>query len=325
LAKFKVKRSLYLPPLFPAKAGTAPLSEQATEQFPILSGPMNTTTKKSRSAAGYLALMILGVACTPVNERDGLSVEATGWTVQRSVTKPIENYTFIFPEEGFAYAHRDSLVDACMAAIRRNMAMLEVDTFSVPYKIRFYPSKAAMKEATNIGVSGHADFWIKEVAFVATDDPATIEKENIIPAPIIHETMHMIAMEKWGFPPEDNLWLNEGLATYAADQCNGYTVREIYSYLLTHDMTFPTDSLMDGFYHRDEMTAYHQSACIVQYLLEHFGVEKFGTLWQEGSTSFEQVYGMGFPELVARIDADVAAAYPNGVELDWERFKKGCK
>ena len=109
---------------------------------------MNTTTKKSRSAAGYLALMILGVACTPVNERDGLSVEATGWTVQRSVTKPIENYTFIFPEEGFAYAHRDSLVDACMAAIRRNMAMLEVDTFSVPYKIRFYPSKAAMKEAT---------------------------------------------------------------------------------------------------------------------------------------------------------------------------------
>ena len=286
---------------------------------------MNTTTKKSRSAAGYLALMILGVACTPVNERDGLSVEATGWTVQRSVTKPIENYTFIFPEEGFAYAHRDSLVDACMAAIRRNMAMLEVDTFSVPYKIRFYPSKAAMKEATNIGVSGHADFWIKEVAFVATDDPATIEKENIIPAPIIHETMHMIAMEKWGFPPEDNLWLNEGLATYAADQCNGYTVREVYSYLRAHDMTLPMDSLLDGFYHRNEMIAYHQSACIVQYLLKHYGVEKFGTLWQEGSTSFAQIYGMSFPELVARIDADVAEAYPNGVEIDWETFKKGCK
>ena len=90
-------------------------------------------------------------------------------------------------------------------------------------------------------------------------------------------------------------------------------------------ITVTKPSLMYSDYHRDEMTAYHQSACIVQYLLEHFGVEKFGTLWQEGSTSFEQVYGMGFPELVARIDADVAAAYPNGVELDWERFKKGCK
>ena len=74
-----------------------------------------------------------------------------------------------------------------MSAIRQNIQLLEVDSMNVPYRITFYPSKAAMKKATNTGVSGQADFWNKTVGFVSTDDPETIEKENIIPPPVTHE------------------------------------------------------------------------------------------------------------------------------------------
>ena len=245
--------------------------------------------------------------------------------MQQSFTKEVENYTFIVPGEGLAFEQRDSLVDACMSAIRKNMTLLGMDAMTVPYKVKFYPSKAAMKEDVGFGFSGHADYWNKEVGFVVTDDPAVIEAENIIPAPIAHETMHMVAMEQWGFPPENNIWLNEGLATYAANQCNGYTVREVYSHLLDQGMMLPIDSLLDGFYTRDEMIAYHQAACIVQYLLEHHDLEQLQALWVEGADQFEQIYGSTYQELAEQINADIKAAYPEGVAIDWETFKKGCK
>ena len=245
--------------------------------------------------------------------------------MQQSFTKEVENYTFIVPGEGLAFEQRDSLVDACMSAIRKNMTLLGMDAMTVHYKVKFYPSKAAMKEDVGFGVSGQADHWNKEVGFVVTDEPAVIEAENIIPAPIAHETMHMVAMEQWGFPPESNLWLNEGLATYAANLCNGRTVREVYSHLLSQGLALPIDSLVERFYTRDEMIAYHQAACIVQYLLEHHGLEQFAVLWKDGADSFERIYGFTYQELVARIDADITTAYPEGVAIDWETFSKGCK
>lgn len=73
------------------------------------------------------------------------------------------------------------------------------------------------------------------------------------------------------------------------------------------------------------MIACHRSASIAQYMLEHCGVEKFGELWQAGFSEFETIYGLSFLELEARINAEVMAAYPNGVEIDRDVFKKGCK
>ncbi|MBP6310674.1 MAG: hypothetical protein KA408_00275 [Flavobacteriales bacterium] len=282
--------------------------------------------KRLLRLAQYFAPVLILTSCAAdgretVNEQE---VDG-GWEVQRFVTRRMDSIEFVFPMPGYAYDHRDSLVDACMKAIEHNKELLGLDEFKAPYKIKFYPSKAEMKEDINIGVSGHADHWNKEVAFVVTDDPETIEKENIIPAPIVHETMHMIAMEKWGFPPENNLWLNEGLATYAANNCNGASVDKVYCYLMGADMLFPMDSLVSQFYKNDEMIAYHQAAYIVKHLLEVGGVEKFAMLWQEGFTSFERVYGVPFAEVETTIKSNLEKKYPNGVDLDWETFKKGCK
>ena len=40
---------------------------------------------------------------------------------------------------------------------------------------------------------------------------------------------------------------------------------------------------------------------------------------------FEVIYGVPFKELEALVAAELTEAYPNGVEIDWESFKKGCK
>jgi len=280
------------------------------------------------SAAQFsLTIAALCIGCSSGSEGNDQTAkqESNGWNIERSATREIENFTFQFPGEGFAYEHRDSLVDVCMSAIHRNMELLGVDTFSVPYVIRFYPSKAAMKEATGIGVSGQADFATKSVGLVVTNNPEIVKKENIVTPPIAHEAMHMLAMETWGYPPESNLWLNEGLATYATNSCNGLTVREVNSYLLANNMTFSGDSLVEHFYACDEMIAYHQAACYVQYLMEHYGVEKVGALWKAGMSDFEEIYGLPFKELEALVMAEVVEAYPNGVEIDRETFAMGCK
>ena len=278
--------------------------------FPIILITLSGTTLLSCSGAG--------------GSGPHADTDPNGWSRQVSYTKTIPPFTFHVPAEGLAFAERDPLVAACTGAIERNCKMLEVDSFTVPYRIRFYPSKAAMKAAVNIGVSGHADYWNKELGLVVTDDPAVMEAENIIAPPIAHETMHMVAMEKWGFPPEDMQWLNEGLATAAANNCNGYDVHQVYSHLLSHDRALPMDSLVHGFYACDEMVAYHQAGSYAHYLLQHHGVQKLGALWQEGFASFERIYGISFAAMRERMDAEVLAMHPH-VPLDWERFKAGCK
>lgn len=278
-----------------------------------------------REALFAMLIPILSVVgCAETNNPDEGKEEGQ-WISKTQWSNHIENYEFIFPDKGYAFENRDALVQECMIAIAENMQLIEMDGFNVPYKIIFYPSKADMKQDVNIGVSGHADYWNKQVGFVATDDVETIKAENIIPPPIKHETMHMIAMEQWGFPPADNFWLNEGLATYAANNCNGFTVAEVYRYLLDQKMLIPMDALVNDFYANDEMISYHQSAYVAQYLLEHYGIEKFSALWQGGFTSFEEVYEMPFSEMELRINSDLQEKVPNVVEVDWERFKKGCK
>ena len=40
---------------------------------------------------------------------------------------------------------------------------------------------------------------------------------------------------------------------------------------------------------------------------------------------FEVIYGVPFKELEALVASEVSEAYPNGVDIDRETFKKGCK
>src|SRR5215207_7566358 len=105
--------------------------------------------------------------------------------------------------------------------------------------------------------------------------PVAAHKKNII----FHEVMHMITMTTWGYPGVDSNWMNEGLAAYAENNCNGFTDEAIYRYLQDKDMLVPMTALTTSFYKQPEMIAYHQAAYIVQYLLSHYGVEKLKALW----------------------------------------------
>ncbi|HET7896831.1 MAG TPA: hypothetical protein VFL47_04160, partial [Flavisolibacter sp.] len=157
----------------------------------------------------------------------------------------------------------------------------------------------------------------KIVYLVANADP----KDQ---PPIKHELMHMITMTTWGYPAVDSNWINEGLAAYAENNCNGFTDEAIYRYLAEKDMLVPMPALTTSFYQQPEMIAYHQAACIVQYLLSHYGIEKLKALWREGFARFERIYGVPFDRVQTAISDNVRLDYPKVPAIDWNTFQEGC-
>lgn len=142
--------------------------------------------------------------------------------------------------------------------------------------------------------------------------------EKKVKPPIVHEVMHIVSMTTWGVPPGDNKWLNEGLATYAQNNCSGYSVSEIYRYLLAEDMLAPIEALAFQFHQVVEMVAYHQSAYIVEYLIVNHGLEKFEGFWRSGFSSFESIYGSTYDQMQTRLHKQLIETFPDPPNIDWD-------
>ncbi|MGB0888472.1 MAG: peptidase MA family metallohydrolase [Vicingaceae bacterium] len=185
--------------------------------------------------------------------------------------------------------------------------------------MRFLNSRKEMEKYVGYPATGWTNMWTQEIHVVANDS-----EDRIVKTPIKHEIMHMITMTTWGYPHENLIWLNEGLATYAGDDCNEITAGEIYNYFLTEEMLLPIDSLTNSFHAQDDMIAYHQSAYIVEYLMKKYGVKKIEELWRKGFASFSEVYGVSFTEMVASLNKTVVEQHKNSPVIDWAGYNKEC-
>lgn len=267
------------------------------------------------SSSILVSIMLLAGCSSGKNE--AIQEDLDGWRKEGQVLKSINNVNFNFPDSGFAFENRDALVEECFQAMQSNSQIMGIEDFGDTIQIRFLRSRADMKILAGMTASGTAHPHIQTLYVVA--DPS----EKIKP-PIKHELMHLMAMLDWGYPHYTSTWINEGLATYAEDNCNGYSASEVYRYLLEKDMLLPIESLIRGFFDRPEMIAYHQSAYAVEYLIATHGLENFKRLWREGFDAFESIYGVKFQEMKKELDAAVLQEHPDLPNIDWESFKEGC-
>lgn len=242
-----------------------------------------------------------------------------GWQLEQQVTKQVDNLHFIFPVEGHAFDNRETFVAKSSQSIEENCALIGLSDYSNPIKMRFLNSRKEMKQQVGSPATGWTNMWTQEIHVVANDS-----EDRIVKTPIKHEIMHMITMTLWGYPHDNLIWLNEGMATYAGDDCNEIKSGEIYHYFLTEEMLLPIDSLSNSFYNQDDMIAYHQSAYIVEYLMKKYGVQKIEEFWKKGFASFEEVYGVPFSEMVENINKAVIEKYENSPVIDWDEYKKEC-
>lgn len=246
------------------------------------------------------------------------------WETKATVTKQIDNFYFTYPNSGMAYENREKYTQSFLDAFRENCELINVSEYTEFTKIRFVDSKKEMLLHSNLYIrGGAANYWTKSIHMMVSDQGPK-EDQNTTP-PIKHEVMHMVSMVSWGPPPQNLNWLNEGLATYAPNDCCGHSVGELYRYFLENDMLIPLDSLAIQFYGFEEMVSYHQSAYIVEYIITNYGIEKLEALWKRGFTSFESIFGISTKQLTKDINASILKTYPNVPDFDWEKVKNGCE
>lgn len=249
--------------------------------------------------------------------------ETEAWEIRTHVTKQIDNVYFTFPASGYAYDHRDEMVAECMEAIQKNCELIGYREFTNFTRITFVTTKEEMLLYSGVYVSGGYNPATRTIHMVVSneDEDPDLKIDN---PPIVHEVMHMISMTAWGSPPADLNWLNEGLATYAENNCSGYTVEEIYRYLMEENRLLTEEDLTRDFYRSDEMVGYHQSGCIAQFLISNYGIEKMKTLWTSGFSYFESIYGMTFSQMTDLLNESLLKKYPEAPSIDWETFMQGC-
>ena len=250
-------------------------------------------------------------------KRTNTTAEEDGWTTEAQVLKTIENINFNFPASGDAFDNKEALIKECFEAMKSDIQLIKLDKFTDTIQVRFLRSRGDMKLLTGRGATGIAQPHLNTL-FVVSDS-----SEKVKP-PIKHELMHLIAMLEWKYPHYTSTWINEGLATFAEDNCNGYKVSQIYRYFMDTDKLIPTDSLATDFYKQSEMIAYHQSAYVVEYLLKNYKIEQFKRFWTEGFKSFESIYSISIQEMKTELEKSLMEKYPKTPDIDWEVFKKGC-
>jgi hypothetical protein len=244
------------------------------------------------------------------------TIEKDGWKSQGQVIKTLKNVNFTFPEKGFAFDKKEEYIRECFDAIRENLAIIELSEFNEPIYIRFLSSREESGIYTGQKSSGSAWPYMKTLYVVAN--------ENQKP-PIKHEMMHLMSMLEWGYENPTSQWVNEGLGTFAGNNCNGYNVAQIYRYLMEADKLIPIELLASDFYGQSEMIGYHQAAYIVEYLLSKYSVGQLKKLWIAGFGEFEEIYGLPFSSIKGDLEKVLLEKYPKAPEIDWEQFDIGCE
>lgn len=250
----------------------------------------------------HLCTLTVAIGCTAQSNK------ISDWKNDCRVTKTIRNITFNFPSNGFAYDHRDSIIDVCLEAIRHDLSVIQQNEYTDTIVAQFLSSRKEMLENTGYPSTESAAPQMRKIWFVAGKDISPL---------LTHEFMHMITFSLWGQQAQQSNWLKEGIATYAQNSCNGFNVEQIYAFLEKKNMLLAIDSFAANFYTKPMVVVYHQAAYISQYLIETYGVQKIGLLWKSGLGSFEKIYGIPFKQILLDIKNKLDKKYPNAPDIDW--------
>ena len=229
----------------------------------------------------------------------------------------IKNVNFVFPEAGYAFENKEALIKQTFDAIEDNKRILKKSEFNDTIYVRVMSSRDEMFIYTGTRAYGNAYPYWSTLNIVSNEDALN--------PPIKHEMMHLMAMLDWDYPKRNSTWINEGIATYSANNCNGYNVAQIYRFFMAEDKLIPIEDLVSNFYGNSEMVSYHQSGYIVQYLLENYTIDQFKQLWTGGFEKFENIYGLSYQEIENNLKKAVVEKYPEVPKIDWEVFSQGCK
>jgi hypothetical protein len=159
------------------------------------------------------------------------------------------------------------------AARAANLALLGDPASPQPLHLVYVPNREGMRPLVGATPGGTADPLEFAAAMVTSDS---------MPAPVRHETMHILAQQAWGRP--NGAWVREGLATYAAGKCAGRNLHTVAAALAADGRLVRLADLPGRFDVKGEQGAamYIQSGSVVKYVAESYGTDKLRKLYRDG-------------------------------------------
>lgn len=253
----------------------------------------------------FFIICVIGWGMTSVFSNDN-------WSVRCLATNTINNITYVFPSEGYAWEFRDSIINQCSTYIQENLRFIQEQSLNGNYTIQIANYEPGSDSIKNLGTY---DPWKNKAFFIVGKG---------INSPIKHELMHLVIAAFLGVPQARGQWMNEGIATLADNNCLGYQVKDVYRFLLAKGQLIKPDSLRLEFYKAWDMISYHQSAYLVEYLIETHGLAKFKRLWMHPDHDMKAIYGFSFKELHFQIEEEIKSKSPIIPPINWDDFKNGC-
>lgn len=235
--------------------------------------------------------------------------------------KQVGNTKFTFYSD-VDLSERYSIIRKTHYYIKDNLRLIKESDFQDSIDIIIVRNRDDMTSFVGGPLSG--------IAYTTTDE--YVKQKTIIciggkKDPLKHELMHIVSTSSWGMPIGRGLsWLEEGLATFADPEaeCDHYSFEEKYIYFIQSNKLIDTDSLINNFGKQHSKIAYNQSAYIVEFLINNYGIEKLKDVWVNGMDNFVTVYNSTFKEVMERIRVELTQKYTEQIELDWEEFEKKC-
>lgn len=273
----------------------------------------------------FITLLLVFICC---------SQEKNRWTqteypmMEHKTSKWDENIRYTFSNR-INIEDREKTIAKSKEYIEDNLRIIKESVLNDSIEIIFVDDKEEMYKYTYLHLSGTVFFLgskTNNLVFCIYDNKRM---------PLKHELMHLVAGLKWGLIDGDFSWFDEGLATYADSdwECDSYSFEEKYTAFMQDNKLVPMDSLITDF-HGDIFTKdfdnninrirYNQSAYMVQYMIENYGIEKIKELWQNGMHKFEDIFGVTIYTMVDDIEKKLREKYPEPIEFDWKKFEERC-
>lgn len=251
-----------------------------------------------------------------------LSLFCQEWQQRESIFFKEDGKIFFVVDSAIS-AQRDALADKTKKYLQKDLDFLQEKGFDDSLMIAFVSNRGRLHQLTGKRASGSTVLKNGEMPI-----NSLLLIYDSLHCPLNRELMRVVLATKWGRLQDSRLtWLEQGLSTLVspeADNCDGYTVEEKYTYLLQRDKlidltAFPTDDIAPNF-----KAARLQAAYIVSHLIEKNGIAKLKQLWIEGMDRFETIFGESFSGITDRINESLQSEYTPPFPMDWKTFTKDC-
>ena len=260
---------------------------------------------------------------TPIKETVFYPLTAYASQFLNNTNKPLlsinhSSFRLHMRANSYTTTHLPEVVKALNEATDRIRSVLKIEAFPRGINLLFTDSAGEMKDLTGFAVhSGMANPGHDLCFFVVNASRRPAFK---------HELMHQIVADVWGNTV--SRLLNEGFAVYSDNECGfDNPIKGFNAWLFSSHKQVSITSLLEQFdalARKDEVATYFQSAGIVMYLIEKYGIERFHELWIKGFDAIQEIYGVTLSEL----ESAITNQYSNEKapqNVDWKKIlANGC-